>query len=121
MSRISCHDPQVFKSISRGIGYRLRITNSENETFKENVEFCSRALATSGYDFQAVKKELNSFTHIDPKELIKSDKKKTKKSTPGCKVYFNTTYDPRVMHPRKIISKNYKILAGSEVAKKTVP
>ena len=38
LSRSSCHDPQVFKSIPTGIGYRLRITNSDNDTFNENVE-----------------------------------------------------------------------------------
>ena len=53
--------------------------------------------------------------------MIKSDRKKTKTSKSGVKVYFNTTYDPQVPHPRKIISQNYNILARSEKAKKLFP
>ena len=56
LNRISCHDPKVFEGISTGVGYRLRLTNSTNETFRENVELYSRAMATSGYDYQKVKK-----------------------------------------------------------------
>ena len=37
LNRISCHDPKVFQGISTGVGYRLRLTNSTNETFRENV------------------------------------------------------------------------------------
>ena len=44
LSRMSCHDPQIFKGIPKGVGYRLRLTNSNNETFKEDVELYSRSL-----------------------------------------------------------------------------
>ena len=56
--KISCHKLKVFQSILKGIGHRLRITNSTDETFKENVELYSRAMAVSGYDYKPVKREL---------------------------------------------------------------
>ena len=37
LNRISCHDPKIFKSIPKGVGHRLRLTNSTNQTFRENV------------------------------------------------------------------------------------
>ena len=118
LNRISCHDPKVFQSIPKGVGYRIRLTNSNNETFREYVELYSRAMATSGYSYQKVKKELLEFLKFDPIELAKRDRQK-KKTKPGCKVYFNALFEPRVPHPRKIISSNYEILAKSE--KKQVP
>ena len=48
LSKISCHDPQIFKGIPKGVGYRLRLTNSTKETFRENVELYSRSMALSG-------------------------------------------------------------------------
>ena len=77
-------------------------------------------MAVSGYDYQSVKKELLKFENIDPKDLIKRPKNR-KKSKPGPKVYFNSVFDPRLPHPRKIISKNYEILAKSEDAKNLFP
>ena len=48
----------------------MRVTNSKTESFKENVELYSKALAVSGFDYQSVKKELLKFEHVDPKDLI---------------------------------------------------
>ena len=121
LNRISCHDPKVFKSIPTGVGYRLRLTNSTDETFRENVELYSRAMATSGYDYQQVKRELLKFEAINPVELAKRDKQPSKRKKPGCKAFFNAPYDPRVPHPRSLISKNYELLARSERAKSLFP
>ena len=79
LNRISCHDPKVFKSIPTGVGYRLRLTNSTDETFRENVELYSRAMATSGYGYQQVKRELLKFEAINPVELAKRDKQPSKR------------------------------------------
>ena len=98
----------------------MRITNSTNKTFLENVELYSKALAVSGFNYQSVKKELLKFEHIDPKDLINKPSNK-KKSKPGPKVFFNSVFDPRLPHPRKIISRNYAILAKSESARKLFP
>ena len=49
LHRKSCHDPSVFKGITKGVGVRLRMTNSTEEGFSENVELYSRSLAMSGF------------------------------------------------------------------------
>ena len=53
-------------------------TNSINETFRENVELYSRAMAVSGYNYQTVKKELLKFENMDPVELAKRGPSKKK-------------------------------------------
>ena len=121
LNKISCHDPSVFKSISTGVGYRLRLTNSSNETFKENVELYSRAMATSGYDYQNVKAEMLKFEKVDPVELAKRESSKGKNKKKGCTAYFISQFDPRLLHPRQIISRNYELLARSEKAKALFP
>ena len=85
------------------------------------MELYSRAMATSGYDYQTVKRELMKFEKIDPIELAKRDKQPNKRAKPGCKAYFNSPYDPRMTHPRSLISKNYELLARSEKAKGLFP
>ena len=121
LHKTSCHDPKVHQAIAKGLGHRLRLTNSTNETFKKNVELYSRSMAASGYDYQKVKTELMKFEKIDPVELAKKPKDKSKSKSKGCKAYFISTFEPRVPHPRKIISKNYEILARSEKASKLFP
>ena len=120
LHRKSCHDPKIFKSIPTGVGHRLRLTNSKNETFRENVELYARSMAHSGYDYQMVKREMLKFENIDPRELANRPKRKRQKR-PGCKVFYTFQFDPRVPHPRKIISKNYKILARNETVKVLFP
>ena len=121
LHKISCHDPKVFQSIPKGVGYRLRLTNSTNETFRENVELYSRAMAVSGYNYQTVKRELLKFENLDPVELAKRGPSKKKSNSKGCKVYFNAPFEPRVPHPRKILSKNYQILARNPKASSLFP
>ena len=45
----------------------------------------------------------------------------TKNKKKGCKAYFISPYDPRLPHPREIISKNYELLARNEKAKALFP
>ena len=123
LSKISCHDPQIFKGIPRGVDYRLRLTNSTKETFIQNVELYSRSMAISGYDYQMVKREIMKFENLQPEELLKKsgNKSKSKRFKPGCRGFYVTTYDPRLPHPRQLISRNYDILAKSEKAKALFP
>ena len=44
---------------------------------------------------------------LDPVELIKKEKKDKKKPEKGVKAFFVSKYDPRMPHPRKMISHNY--------------
>ena len=40
---------------------------------------------------------------------------------PGCSVFYNFKFDPRVPHSRKLISQNYEILARNPIAKALFP
>ena len=42
-------------------------------------------------------------------------------NTSGGKVFYVGHHDPRVPHPRKLISKNYHLLANHPVASKLFP
>ena len=53
--------------------------------------------------------------------MIKSDKKKRKQANTGCKVFYVGHYDPRVPQPRKLISRNYHLLANNPSASKLFP
>ena len=77
-------------------------------------------MAQSGYDYQMVKREMLKFENVDPRELVNRPKRK-RQNQPGCKVFYTFKFDPRLPHPRKIISKNYEILARNETAKALFP
>ena len=96
------------------------MTNSTEEGFSENVELYSRSLAMSGFKYKKVKEDLNKLKNVDPKEVINSDRKEPTKK-PGAKVFWISKFDPRVPHPRKIISKNYHLIKNHPIASKIFP
>ena len=98
LSRISCNDPSVFKGISKGVGHRLRMRNSSDKTFVENVEMYDRAMAMSGYNYQNVKKDMIKFREKDPVNFIKNGRTKQSCQKTGCRAYFNTPFDLIVPH-----------------------
>ena len=77
-------------------------------------------MALSGYKYETVKQELLKFEKVDPLELANQSKKK-QKPKPGCRAFYVAPFDPRLPHPRKLISKNYEILAQNEKAKALFP
>ena len=109
----SCHDPSVKGAIVKGVAQRLRINSSKDEYFEESVEQAARAFKMSGYPYQRTKQELLSYKSLDPIALIK--KEKTDKSIPekGVKAFYVSKYDPRMPHPRKLISRNYHHIASN--------
>lgn len=65
-------------------------------------------------------------THVSRKEFIirKAASHKTrlvKKNRSSPKAFWVSTYDPRVLHPRKIISRNYHILENDPIAAQIFP
>ena len=51
---------------------------------------------------------------------LKANLEKPRKKK-GCQAYFISPYDPRLPHPREIISKNYELLARNPKAKALFP
>ena len=93
-------------------GTRLRINSSKTEYFENSVEEAAKALKISGFNYQNAKKELMKFKDEDPIELIKKQKVVRGKPDKGVKAFFITKYDPRLPHPRQLISKNYHHLSN---------
>ena len=50
---------------------------------------------------------------LDPIELIKKEKTIRTGPEKGVQAFFITNYDPRVMHPRKLISRNYHHISSN--------
>ena len=117
----SCHDPAVKGAIVRGVGHRLRIKSSKTEYFKDSVEDTSRAFKVSGYNYQKTKKELLLFEGEDPIALIKKDKTVRNKPEKGVKSFYIAKFDPRLPHPRQLISRNYHHLANHPVVSNLFP
>ena len=61
------------------------------------------------------------FKDEDPIELIKKQKVVRGKPDKGVKAFFITKYDPRVPHPRQLISKNYRHLSNDPKLSKLFP
>ena len=116
----SCHDPKVFKSIFTGVGLRIRLNCSQDEDFDIAVEKFSRALAVSGFKYEKAKSELMKSKNIDREAYLKEEKnrKLKQKNKNNGKVFWISRYDPRIPHPRELLSENYKILEGDPVARK---
>ena len=103
----SCHDPMVRNSIVKGVGLRLRINSSKDEYFEESAEDAAKAFKVSGYKYQKTKQELLKFKELDPITLIRKEKVVKKKPEKGVQAFYITNYEPRMLHPRKLISRNY--------------
>ena len=101
----SCHDPAVMGAIVKGVSLRLRINSSKDEFFENSVEEAARAFEISGYNYQKTKQELLKFKNLDPIEPIKKVVRAATKK--GAKAFYITNFDPRMLHPRRLISRNY--------------
>ena len=116
----SCHDPVVKKAVFKGVGHRLRMNSSRTEYFDEAVDTCSKSFSVAGYSYQHACSELRKFRNQDPVELTKAGPKE-KINDPGVKIYYVDKFDPRMPHPRKIISRNYHHIENHPIASKLFP
>ena len=117
----SCHDPSVRGAIVKGVGQRLRINLSKTEFFEESVEDTAKSFKISGYNYQNTKKELLKFKEEDPVQLIRKEKVSRNKPEKGVKVFYITKYDPRLPHPRQLLSRNYHHLENHPVLSNLFP
>ena len=115
----SCHDPKVFKSIFTGVGLRIRLNCSQDMDFDNAVERYSRALAVSGFKYEKAKCELMKSKNINREDFLKEEnnRKKKQKGKNKCKVFWISKFDPRIPHPREVVSQNVNILEGDPIAK----
>ena len=109
----SCHDPMVKSAIVKGVGLRLRINSSKDEYFDESVEDAARAFKVSGYSYSQTKQELQKFRNLNPVDLIRKEKVVKKKPDKGVQAYYIANYEPRMLHPRQLISRNYHHISSN--------
>ena len=81
----------------------------------------ARAFKISGYNYQNSQKELLNFIDEDPIELIKKEKVVRNKPVKGVKAFFVTKYDPRMPHPRQLISRNFHHISNHPVLSNLFP
>ena len=117
----SCHDPMVRGAIVKGVGHRLRVNSSKNAYFEESVEDTARAFKIAGYNYQETKREMLKFLPEDPINLIKKEKTAKKKPNKGVRAFVISKYEPRMPHPRKLISRNYHHLANHPLLSNLFP
>ena len=117
----SCHDPAVRGAIVKGVGQRLRINSSKTEYFENSVEDTARAFKISGHNYQNTKKELLKFKEDNPIDLIKKDKVVRNKPAKGVKSFYISKYDPRMPHPRQLLTRNYHHLQNHPVLQNLFP
>ena len=117
----SCHDPVVKKAVFKGVGHRLRMNSSRTEFFDEAVDTCSKSFAIAGYSYQHARSELRKFRNTDPVEMIKAGPKEKNANESGVKIFYVDSFDPRMPHPRKIISRNYHHIEKHPVVSKLFP
>ena len=94
-------------AIVKGVGQRLRINSSKTEYFLDAVEDTARSFKICGYNYQNTKQELLKFKDEDPVDLIRKVKVNRSKPVKGVKAFYISKYDPRLPHPRQMISRNY--------------
>ena len=76
-------------------------------------------LQTNLYKYQTARSELLKCKNIDRVEYLKNEKKRKEntKQKKNKKVFWISKFDPRVPHPRQVLSKNYHILEGDPIAR----
>jgi hypothetical protein len=85
------------------------------------VDVCSKSFAIAGYNFQHARTELRKFRDEDPIELIKKGPKDKQTNGKGAKVFYVDDFDPRMPHPRKLISRNYHHIEHNQTLSKLFP
>ena len=103
------------------MGQRLRINSSKTEYFIDSVEDTAKSFKICSYNFQNTKKELLKFKDEDPVTLIRREKVQRGKPIKGVKAFYITKYDPRLPHPRQLISSNYHHLEGHPILSHLFP
>ena len=116
LNKNSCHPPSVFKGLLIGVGTRLRMLCSEDETLAERVKEYAKYFCMAGWKYNFALKELQKGATQNRLDLIKRPRKQKPK-----KIAWVTTYDPRLPSKSKIIRDNLSILYSNEKNKDIFP
>ena len=101
----SCHAPSVFRGVAMGIGTRLRMLVSNNDTLQERVKEYAKYLTMSGWSWKRALREIRQGASRDREDLLKEKPQKQKK-----KIAWITTHDPRLPPKTAIIKSHLHLL-----------
>ena len=94
ISTKSCHPPQVFKSVAKCVGLRLRMNCSLDRFLSPRIEEYTRYLVASNYDRKQVQKTLEEVKLMDREELVKRPRRSVNRG--GKKKFvLCSKWDPR--------------------------
>ena len=74
----------------------------------------------SGFKYQKDKSELMKSKNINREAFLneEKDRKKKQRDKNKGKVFWISRFDPRVPHPREVLTNSYTILEGDPIARK---
>ena len=120
ISTKSCHPPQVFKSVAKCVGLRLRMNCSLDRFLTPRIEEYSRYLMASNYPKKEVEKTMEECKHLDRKELINRPRRNSNSRQPK-KYVFCSKWDPRGPNVHEAIKRFENILYMDRENEKAFP
>ena len=120
ISTKSCHPPQVFKSVAKSVGLRLRMNCSLERFLTPRIEQYSRYLLASNYTKKDINKAMDECKKMDRKELINRPRKNSNVKQPK-KYVFCSKWDPRGPNIHEAIKGFENILYMDNENKKAFP
>ena len=112
----SCHSPAVFKGLISGVGTRLWMICSEEDTLQKRMEEYARYFAMAGWDYATALRELKRGAKKDRKQILNAPRKQK-----PPKLAWVSKYDPRVPFKSAIIRKNLHLLYETTENKEIFP
>ena len=109
VSTKSCHPPQVFKSVAKSVGLRLRMNCSLDRFLTPMIEEYTRYLVASNYNRKEVEEIMGECKQLDREELIRRPRKEKRNNGPK-KYIFCSKWDPRGPNIHTAIKKFQNIL-----------
>ena len=94
ISTKSCHPPQVFKSVAKSVGLRLRMNCSLDRFLSPRIEEYTRYLLASNYSKVEVEKAMEECRGMDRKQLVRRPRKSARPNE-AKKIVFVSKWDPR--------------------------
>ena len=112
----SCHAPSVFKGLISGVGTRLRMLCSDDETLQQRIKEYAGYFELSGWNRSLAERELARGAEKDRLQLLTKPRKRK-----GKKHAWVTMYDPRYPSKAKILKENLHLLYSDKENRNAFP
>ena len=116
LSPNSCHNPCTFRGLAVGMGRRLRLICSDDNTLKNRIIEYTNYLVSSGWNKAFAFKALTIGANVPRNSCLRKRSTYTEN-----KIAWVTVYDPRVPNKTKIIMNNLNLLHDNSINKEIFP